>query len=187
MSNILQQEDRIKGMPTEWIVGQLKNPTGEYPSFLLLSALEGRKKEMEDYANEQKQMPEKSVLEQFNANISKLTDALEKQKGVGDAAMMENLTEQSGKLKEAFMSVTTDALKAAGQLSHLATILEKIEDPDARKEIQKTLGEMKELFNKSVADQKPAQTNQQNMSIDPKLVEKQSTETAMMSTEPEGN
>lgn len=130
---------------------------------------------------------EKSVLEQFNANISRLTDSLEKQRGVGDAAMMENLTEQSDKLQKAFMSVTTDALKAAGQLSHLATILEKIEDPDARKEIQKTLGEMKELFNKSVADQKPAQTNQQNMSIDPKLVEKQSTETPMMSTEPEGN
>jgi len=60
--NIIQLQDRLKGMPTEVIVQNLQNPTGAVPTYLLAGEL-GRRQKME--AEAAAQMPNNTVTEQL--------------------------------------------------------------------------------------------------------------------------
>lgn len=60
--NIIQLQDRLKGMPTEVIIQNLQNPTGAVPTYLLAGEL-GRRQKME--AEAAAQMPGDTVTEQL--------------------------------------------------------------------------------------------------------------------------
>jgi hypothetical protein len=61
--NIIQLQDRLKGMPEEVLIGYVQTPTGEAPTYLVLSELERRKVMREKYAGQQE--PTTSVAEQI--------------------------------------------------------------------------------------------------------------------------
>ena len=63
--NIIQIQDRLKGMPRSAIIDYVKNPTGEVPSFLALAELQRRKDADEKY--QAMQEPPASVAEQIVA------------------------------------------------------------------------------------------------------------------------
>ena len=74
--NIIQIQDRLKGVPDQELVGYVETPTGSVPTYLALGELQRRKDMRERY--ETQQAPESSVAE-------KLVDEV-KPKGI--AAMM---------------------------------------------------------------------------------------------------
>ena len=61
--NIIQLQDRLKGMPEEVLIGYVQTPTGEAPTYLVLSELERRKVMRDKYAGQQE--PTTSVAEQI--------------------------------------------------------------------------------------------------------------------------
>jgi hypothetical protein len=61
--NIIQIQDRLKGMPKEAIINYVQNPTGEVPSFLALSELQRRKDSEEKFQAMQEQPA--SIAEQL--------------------------------------------------------------------------------------------------------------------------
>jgi hypothetical protein len=63
--NIIQIQDRLKGMPRSAIIDYVQNPTGEVPSFLALAELQRRKDADEKY--QAMQEPPASVAEQIVA------------------------------------------------------------------------------------------------------------------------
>lgn len=63
--NIIQIQDRLKGMPKSAIIDYVQNPTGEVPSFLALAELQRRKDADEKY--QAMQEPPASVAEQIVA------------------------------------------------------------------------------------------------------------------------
>lgn len=60
--NIIQLQDRLKGMPTEVIIQNLQNPTGAVPTYLLAGELSRRQKMEAEAAAE---MPSDTVTEQL--------------------------------------------------------------------------------------------------------------------------
>jgi len=78
--NIIQLQDRLKGVPDQALVGFVENPTGEVPTYLALGELQRRKDMRERYqANKQ---PEPSVAEQL----------IQETKPQGIATMMPGMT-----------------------------------------------------------------------------------------------
>lgn len=61
--NIIQIQDRLKGMPKEAIIGYVQNPTGEVPTYLALGELQRRNDVEAKY--EAMKEPEQSVSEQI--------------------------------------------------------------------------------------------------------------------------
>ena len=55
--NIIQLQDRLKGMPEEVLIGYVQTPTGEAPTYLVLSELERRKVMRDKYAGQQAEQP----------------------------------------------------------------------------------------------------------------------------------
>ena len=55
--NIIQLQDRLKGMPEEALIGYVQTPTGEAPTYLVLSELERRKVMRDKYAGQQVEQP----------------------------------------------------------------------------------------------------------------------------------
>jgi hypothetical protein len=61
--NIIQIQDRLKGVPDDALIGYVETPTGEVPSYLALSELQRRKDMRERYQSQAE--PEKSVSDQL--------------------------------------------------------------------------------------------------------------------------
>lgn len=61
--NIIQLQDRLKGVPDQALVGYVENPTGEVPTYLALGELQRRKDMRERYQADKQ--PEPSVAEQL--------------------------------------------------------------------------------------------------------------------------
>tara|TARA_R100000697_G_scaffold25860_1_gene34308 strand:+ start:30653 stop:32137 length:1485 start_codon:yes stop_codon:yes gene_type:complete len=61
--NIIQLQDRLKGLPTEALVNYVESPMGEVPIYLALSELQRRKEMRERFMADQ--MPPPSVAEQI--------------------------------------------------------------------------------------------------------------------------
>lgn len=61
--NIIQLQDRLKGVPDEALVGYVQNPTGDVPTYLALGELQRRKDMRERYQADKQ--PEPSVAEQL--------------------------------------------------------------------------------------------------------------------------
>jgi len=55
--NIIQLQDRLKGIPEEVLIGYVQTPTGETPTYLVLSELERRKVMRDKYAGQQAEQP----------------------------------------------------------------------------------------------------------------------------------
>ena len=55
--NIIQLQDRLKGIPEEVLIGYVQTPTGEAPTYLVLSELERRKVMRDKYAGQQAEQP----------------------------------------------------------------------------------------------------------------------------------
>lgn len=60
--NIIQIQDRLKGVPDQALVGYVENPTGDVPTYLALGELQRRKDMRERY---QAETPELTVAEQL--------------------------------------------------------------------------------------------------------------------------
>ena len=65
--NIIQIQDRLKGVPDDALVGYVETPTGEVPSYLALSELQRRKDMRARYQAQAEPEPEKSISEQLIA------------------------------------------------------------------------------------------------------------------------
>jgi hypothetical protein len=63
--NIIQIQDRLKGVPDDALIGYVETPTGEVPSYLALSELQRRKDMRARYQAQAE--PEKSISEQLIA------------------------------------------------------------------------------------------------------------------------
>jgi hypothetical protein len=63
--NIIQIQDRLKGVPDDALIGYVETPTGEVPSYLALSELQRRKDMRARYQTQAE--PEKSISEQLIA------------------------------------------------------------------------------------------------------------------------
>ena len=61
--NIIQIQDRLKGVPDQALVGYVENPTGDVPTYLALGELQRRKDMRERYQADKQ--PEPSVAEQL--------------------------------------------------------------------------------------------------------------------------
>lgn len=61
--NIIQLQDRLKGVPDQALVGYVENPTGEVPTYLALSELQRRKDMRERYQADQ--TPQATVADQL--------------------------------------------------------------------------------------------------------------------------
>ena len=61
--NIIQLQDRLKGVPDQALVGYVENPTGDVPTYLALGELQRRKDMRERYQADKQ--PEPSVAEQL--------------------------------------------------------------------------------------------------------------------------
>ncbi len=75
--NIIQIQDRLKGLPDEALVNYVEQPMGEVPIYLALGELQRRKEMRERFRADQ--MPPPSVAEQLVAET--------KPKPIGIAAM----------------------------------------------------------------------------------------------------
>jgi hypothetical protein len=65
--NIIQIQDRLKGVPDDALIGYVETPTGEVPSYLALSELQRRKDMRARYQAQAEPEPEKSISEQLIA------------------------------------------------------------------------------------------------------------------------
>ena len=86
--NIIQIQDRLKGMPKEAIIQYVQNPTGEVPTYLALGELE-RRKTMENKYSAMKVQPasiaEQIVQENMPMGLASMPtqDVMPPQSGVG--------------------------------------------------------------------------------------------------------
>ena len=86
--NIIQIQDRLKGMPKEAIIQYVQNPTGEVPTYLALGELERRKTMENKYAAMQEQpasIAEQIVQENMPMGLASMPtqDVMPPQSGVG--------------------------------------------------------------------------------------------------------
>ena len=86
--NIIQIQDRLKGMPKEAIIQYVQNPTGDVPTYLALGELE-RRKTMESKYNAMKpeapSVAEQIVEENMTMGLASMPtqDVMPPQSGVG--------------------------------------------------------------------------------------------------------
>jgi hypothetical protein len=68
--NIIQVQNRLKGVTDEALVGYINNPTGEVPTYLALGEV-GRREDMrKEYQASQAEQPQKTVAEEMVAQLS---------------------------------------------------------------------------------------------------------------------
>jgi len=68
--NIIQVQDRLKGVTDDALVGYINNPTGEVPTYLALGEV-GRREDMrKEYQASQAEQPQKTVAEEMVAQFS---------------------------------------------------------------------------------------------------------------------
>lgn len=86
--NIIQIQDRLKGLPTEALVDYVESPMGEVPIYLALGELQRRKEMRERFMADQ--MPPPSVAEQIVA------EAKPKPMGIAEMAPQRMMPEAQG-------------------------------------------------------------------------------------------
>ena len=68
--NIIQVQDRLKGVTDDALVGYINNPTGDVPTYLALGEV-GRREDMrKEYEASQAEQPQKTVAEEMVAQLS---------------------------------------------------------------------------------------------------------------------
>ena len=68
--NIIQVQDRLKGVTDDALVGYINNPTGDVPTYLALGEV-GRREDMrKEYQASQAEQPQKTVAEEMVAQLS---------------------------------------------------------------------------------------------------------------------
>jgi hypothetical protein len=95
--NIIKIQDELKGVPDNALIGYVKNPTGNVPSYLALSELQ-RRKEMR--AKYQQAQPEKSTV------AEDLTQPAQPQGGL--AALAKNATPQGAPTSQGVADLPVD-------------------------------------------------------------------------------
>ena len=65
--NIIQVQDRLKGVTDDALVGYINNPTGEVPTYLALGEVERREDMRKEYQASQAGQPQKTVAEEMIA------------------------------------------------------------------------------------------------------------------------
>ena len=68
--NIIQVQDRLKGVTDDALVGYINNPTGEVPTYLALGEVERREDMRKEYQASQAGQPQKTVAEEMIAQLS---------------------------------------------------------------------------------------------------------------------
>ena len=68
--NIIQVQDRLKGVTDEALVGYINNPTGDVPTYLALGEVERREDMRKEYQAAQAEQPQKTVAEEMVAKLS---------------------------------------------------------------------------------------------------------------------
>jgi hypothetical protein len=97
--NIIQIQDRLKGMPKEAIIKYVQNPTGDVPTFLALSELQRRKDSEEKYASMQESpatVAEQVVSENMPMGIGNMVAQNQPVPNTGIAAPQPNSMEAMG-------------------------------------------------------------------------------------------
>jgi hypothetical protein len=68
--NIIQVQDRLKGVTDDALIGYINNPTGDVPTYLALGEVERREDMRKEYQAAQAEQPQKTVAEEMVAKLS---------------------------------------------------------------------------------------------------------------------
>ena len=67
MPNILQMQEILKGIPDDKLMQEVQQPTGNAPTYLVMTEIERRKKVRDEYTGQLKEQDKKTVLEDMIA------------------------------------------------------------------------------------------------------------------------